>query len=146
MTHVTAVTTISYELSQTRHVAVRSLQSSSDVSHSALLPFKPCVLSLCQLNLYIPDSTLSLRFCVARFASPFQLIFCRFSAIRHTFRFFSNVISLASRFPTCAPSAIIDVLRCFKCCKFIHLCVIAFVIRRTFTVTPPGLFSRISRF
>jgi hypothetical protein len=112
-------------------VACSLLQTSAI---ARVLMFKPCVFSLCQL-LYIHDSTLSLRFCVARFARPFQLIFCRFSAIRRTFRFFSNVISLASRFPTCAPSAIIDVLHSFKCCKFIHLYVIAFVIRRTFTVT-----------
>jgi hypothetical protein len=124
--------------------------------------FKPCVLSLCRLNLYIHNSTLphalirALRSStLIRFLSVFPLalsVIC-----------FSNVVSSISRLSTRAPPAAIDALcsllflmscrasyvcaLCYDRCALdvfcffsiflssFNPCVIAFVIRRTFTVT-----------
>jgi hypothetical protein len=122
--------------------------------------FKPCVLSLCRLNLYIHNSTLPHALISAlrsstliRFLSIFTLFVIRFS----------NVISLVSRLSTRAPPAAIDALcslpflmscrasyvcaLCYDRCALdvfcffsiflssFNPCVIAFVLRRTFTVT-----------
>jgi hypothetical protein len=129
-TRVTPVTTISYEISQTRHVSVRCLPSSFDVRLGVLLLLKPCVFSLCRLTLYIYTI---LRF--PRFTSRASLVnsywipvtLLRYSS--YVFRF-CNVISLISRLSTRTTCCNRSVFACFSLfcfpiySEFIHLCVI----------------------
>ena len=174
LTHVQQLqTTIRNLITQTRHVTVRRLLSSSGVSHSALL----LVQTVCVIPM--PTKPLYTQFYTSpRFNKRAPLVNSYSIPVGFLTLFvicFSNVVSSISRLSTRAPPAAIDVLCsllslmsfysrhasyvCAICCDRCALdvfcffsiflssfipCVIAFVIRRTFTVTPPGLFSRIS--